>query len=270
MTLSFVWFWDRASEIMPNWRDGLRTALEIIGKEHEVKWFLDKTIPPIQGNDFILLWGDANCPFIDILEQYECKKGICLSAMPQDYTLLKKLDVIFCESKPILEAVRAQGLHAIKAFGTDTDFFSPDDTEKDIEYFYPATFSPWKKQSDLAYLGKKLLCVGTRQPDGLMEMEICKNCGVQIEEGYFPPEKIRDYYRRAKYVIIPAVHGSERTVLESMSMGILPSITNPKVNFKANSYIEEFNNSEYTDPREFVIHNYSAKVYARELLGGMI
>ena len=32
--IAFIWYWDRASEIKPNWRDGLRSALEIIEKKH--------------------------------------------------------------------------------------------------------------------------------------------------------------------------------------------------------------------------------------------
>jgi len=32
MTIAIVWYWNRATEIFPNWRDGLRAAIEIISK----------------------------------------------------------------------------------------------------------------------------------------------------------------------------------------------------------------------------------------------
>lgn len=270
--LAFVWYWSRASEIYPNWRDGLRAALEEIGKTRHVAWYFDEQVPPEGYYDFILFWGDSNCPFFDKLDRYQCKKGICLSTMPKNFDNLRKLDVVYCESTPVYEAVRSQGIHAIKAFGTDTAFFTPapDTAPKDIEYFYPATFSPWKCQSVIASFGSRLVCVGTIQPDGQNEYEACIKNGVRVEVGYFSPEKIRDYYRRAKKVIIPAIHGSERTVLEAMAMNVPVEICNPSVNYKAQSYIDEFQKSEYVWPRDFIVNNYSHSIYAKQLLRGMI
>jgi hypothetical protein len=158
-------------------------------------------------------------------------------------------------------------VRTIKAFGTDTDLFSPAKKKKDLEYFYPATFSPWKRQSAIAHYGKDLLCLGTVQPDGGNEYQACEKNGVQIMEGYYPIEKIVELYRRAKNVPVPAIHGSERTVLEAMSMNIFPTV-NPE-NVRAKSYVNEFNDSEYERPRDFVVANYSHKVYARQLLKGI-
>ena len=271
MTIAVVWYYDQASEIMPNWRDGLRAALNLIGKKHHLAWYLDKQIPPEGYYDVILFWGDSECPFFKELGRYKGKKALCLSTMPTNFDNLRKLNTVYCESTPVYEAVRSQGIRAIKAFGTDTAFYTPapDTFEKDIEYFYPATFSPWKRQSEIAHLGKDLLCVGTVQPDGQEELKACKDNGVRVEIGYFPPEKIREYYRRAKRVIIPAIHGSERTVLEAMAMNIYPEITNP-LNEKSKSYMEEFQGSGFVFPRDFIVNNYSHVKYAESLLKGML
>lgn len=268
MRLAFIWYWDRASEIMPNWRDGLRAAIEEIAKEHEVVWFLDKQAPdPKEHWDGIIFWDDSNSAFFAQLDNYSCPKTLCLTTDPHNFDNLRKLDAVYCESDPIYNTVRAQGIRAIKAFGTDTDFFTPDSTvDKDIEYFYPATFSPWKRQADIAYLGDKLLCVGTIQPDGIEEHKACIEAGVQVEEGYFPVEAIRGYFRRSRQVIIPAVHGSERTVLEAMSCDILPDIINN--NKRAESYITEFINSDFTSPRAFIVQNYSHIKYAQDIMRG--
>ena len=176
------------------------------------------------------------------------------------------LDVVFCESQPVLKKVVDAGVNGMLAFGTDSDFYKPNpDVKKDIEYFYPSTFSPWKRQSDIAYLGNKLLCCGTIQEDGYGELEACEKTGVQRKIGYFPAEEIRDLYNRAQNVIIPAIHGSERTVLESMSMSILPEVTNAE-NIRAQSYVEEYKKSGIKSPREFVLKNYSHKIYAKNIL----
>lgn len=268
MKIAVCWYFDKASQVFDNWRDGLRGAIEVLSKKHQISWFLDKNLPdPEDKYDFYLVWDDSNTDAIDRLPK-DAKKGICLTTDPVNFQKLRQFDVVYCESEPVYEKVRREGIRAIRAFGTDTDFFKPTDVEKDIEYFYPATFSPWKLQRDIAHLGKKLLCIGTFQPDGMDDYDPCVKNGVQVKLGYFPPEVIRDYYNRAKHVIIPAIHGSERTVLEAMSMNILPEVTNQK-NVRTMSYVEEFKKSNCISPREFVIKNYSAWGYAADLERGM-
>lgn len=265
MKIAFIWYWEKASKYKDKWRDGLRRAMEIIGKEHTVHWYLDKDVPEDK-YDAIIFWDDSNSKLFDILDDYHGKKAICLTTDPHNIDNLRKLDAVYCESTPVYEAVRSQGVRAIKAFGTDTDYFSPKKVEKDIEYFYPATFSPWKRQSTIAHLGKELYCVGTIQPDGMYELAECLKNHVKVEEGYFPVKHIRDLYRRSKVVVIPAIHGSERTVLESMSMGIRPIVN--EENIKAYSYIKELEESKLS-PRVFVIENYSAEKYAEDILRGI-
>ncbi len=267
MRIAFLWYFDRASQFINNWRDGLRAAIELIAKEHTVHWYLDKERPD-DDYDAIIFWDDSNSDFFNYIDSYRAKKALCLTTDPQNFDNLKKLDAVYCESTPIYEAVKAQGIRAIKAFGTDIAFFSQNGAiKKDIEYFYPATFSPWKLQRDIAYLGNKLLCVGTVQPDGIPDLTECTRKGVIVKEGYFPVKQIRDYYQRSKNIIIPAIHGSERTVLESMACGIKP-IVNP-INVRAHSYIEELEKSELT-PRQFVVSNYSHYKYAKDLLKGIL
>lgn len=278
MKIAFVWYFNQASAIYPNWRDGLRTAMEIISNKHQVDWYFDYN-EPTDEYDFILLWDSAGSKFFEIFDQYHARKGICLTTMPSsDVGLdnLRKLDEIFVESTPVYDFIRSQGMRPTKAFGTDTDFYTPYNStilRKNIEYFYPATFSPWKRQSDIAYLGKKLVCLGTVQPDGVDELKACRDAGVTVVEGYFPAEVVRDYYRRSKKVIIPAWHGSERTVLEAMSCNVWPIVLLPNNNAKAASYLEEYIEARKTDvdlkPREFVIKNYSHLKYAEELLKGI-
>ena len=129
MKICFVWYFNRASEIFDNWRDGLRAALEEIRKRgHKIDWLLDEQIPLPVSNDyynFILLWGDSNCPAIPLIQDFKAKKGIILTTDPHNVENLRKLDVVFCESQPIYKACINLELNAVKAFGTDTDFYKP-------------------------------------------------------------------------------------------------------------------------------------------------
>lgn len=274
MNIAFQWYFDKAEWVFPNWRDGLKAAMELVGQKHTVDWYLGKTLPT-KHYDFLLFWDDSNSEMFNHLDIGD-RRGMCLTTDPHNIDNLRKLDVVFCESEPIYNAVRSQGIHAIKAFGTDTDFFTPDPSvEKDIQYFYPATFSPWKRQDTIAYLGQALTCIGTVQPDGVEIFNKCKDAGVNVMEGYFPVETIRQFYRRAKNVIIPAIHGSERTVLEAMSCNVWPEVHNP-VNRRAQSYVEEYFTERLKEkwnkglkPRQFILDNYSHHKYAEALLRGI-
>ena len=268
MKIAFIWWFDQASGIFQNWRDGLRAAMEEIEKKHEIGWYLDKTMPDPGDSDFLLFWSSSNEDYFNELDKFKERKGLCLTTDPRNIENLKKLDVVFVESQPIYDQCEMHGIRTIKAFGTDSDFFKPKDVKKDIEYFYPATFSPWKRQDEIAHLGEKLLCVGTIQPDGGKQYTACEEAGVKLEPGYFPAEKIRDYYQRAKNVTIPAIHGSERTVLEAMSTNILPTVTN-SINHQARSFLYEYEASGCKTPREFILQNYTHKQYAKSLLKGI-
>lgn len=279
LKIAFIWYFDKAGSVFDNWRDGLRSALEEIEKKHRVDWYLNKKIPQHpEWYDFILVWDDSNTETTKLLPK-SVRKGLCLTTDPTNVDNLKNFDVVFCESQPVFDQARANGLHAIKAFGTDTDFFKPGKKKREIEYFYPATFSPWKRQSQIACLSKPVLFVGTIQPDGIGEYEaVIKEGRHKVEVGYFPVEKIKDYYQRSKKVVIPAIHGSERTILEAMACDIKPillpdgytSSDNKPIytNVKALSYLSELEESGLS-PRDFVVKNYSHKTYAKQLLKGI-
>lgn len=273
MKIAFLWHFDKARLILPNWRDGHRKVIEELGLVHEVKWFLGDECHNVPDEyEFILIWTD---PMDNLVHNYtisRARKGLMLTTdnyLAKCINNLVPYDVIYCESNVVKDQVRSMGLRAIKAIGTDTDFYIPDPkVKKDIPFFFPGTFSPWKKQSSIAYLGKKLYCIGTIQPDGQGEYDACVNAGVHVEVGYFEPEKIREYYNRAENVIIPSVHGSERTVLEAMAMNIQPIILS-KQNAKSQSYLLEYLESDYKSPRDFILNNYSHEQYLKAILKGI-
>lgn len=273
LKICIVWWFNGAEQVFPNWRDGHKAAFEELGKYHDVKFLVGKKLPNYQP-DFLLFWDDSDSEMFSHLDDYKCRKGICLTTDPHNMDNLRKLDVVFVESDPIYDRVRAEGIRCIKAFGTDTDFFRPNaEVKKDIEYFYPATFSPWKLQHLIAHLGNRLTCIGTVQPDGEAELKSCKDNGVNVEIGYFPVEKIREYYWRSNNVIIPAIHGSERTVLEAMACGIKPMVLNHG-NIRTQSYLREYEQwhrglKEGGTVRQFVVERYSHIGFCNQLRKGI-
>lgn len=273
--IAFVWNFSKAKEIYKNWRDGHRAAIEEIGQKHHVEWYfgeehLGPNGPNLVQFDFLLFWTDATDPIIDRYIGNPARKGIILTSDNGLPGNISKYNVVFCESDPVRDKVRQYGVRAIKAMGTDTKFYMPNSRiEKDIKYLCIGTFSPWKRQRDIAYLGKDLYCCGTIQPDGMEDYQAVVNAGATVEIGYFPAGHIRDLYRRAQNVIIPAIHGSERTCIESLSCGIIPMIIHPLENPRLFSYIKEFQESNLL-PREFIIKNYSHELYANKILEGII
>lgn len=264
MRIAFLWPFEKAKNIFPNWRDGHRAAIEELGNHHQVEWFLGEDCKKdFTDYDFVLVWDDGTKP-VPITNS---RRGLMLTTENTIYhPNIRQYDVVFCESKPIKDKVRALGMRAVVAMGTDTTYFSPVDSQKNIEYFYPATFSPWKRQSAIAYLGNSLFCVGTVQPDGHEELKACMDNGATVEVGYLPVHTIKGYYARTKNIIIPAIHGSERTVLEAMSMGIVPEVNIG--NTKAHSYIVELEQSGLSS-RDFVLKNYSEFTYCDALRKGI-
>ena len=157
MKIAMIWEWEKAEQIYPLWRDGLRKAIEILEKKHDIDWYLHKAPEIKKDYDWIITWCDSNSNFSKFHTKYPAKRAICLTTHPTNFHNLLGFDVVFCETQIIYDECRMRGIHAKRAFGTDDEFFKPDKAKQDIEYFYPATFSPWKRQQDIAHLGNRLL-----------------------------------------------------------------------------------------------------------------
>lgn len=268
MKVAIIWWFNKANWVYPNWRDGLRAAIEIIAKKHQVDWYLGTDVEIPDKYDFILNWDNSTSGFIPQMNKLSGRKGLVLTTdLGMEIDALRNYDVIFPEARPVHNRLVAEGINSIKAFGTDTNFFKSRDSGKVYEAFYPATFSPWKRQNIFSdkYQDKGLL-VGTIQPDGWDIFKYCVERNTPTMVGYFPVEEIRTLYDKSKKVHITGWEGSGRTVLEAMSMGL--SVEVIPDNHKAMSYIEEYKSSGLS-PREFVLKNYSEEIYANQLLKGM-
>ena len=268
MNIDLVWYFSKAHWVYPLYRDGVRAAMEEIARRgHTVRWHLglDPQIPT--DSDFILLWDSSGSQFIKRLKDYPQRKGIILTTdLGMDVEALRPFDIVFAEAQPVVDKIRPYGIRVVKAFGTDTDFFRPTYEEKLYKAFYPATFSPWKRQNLFAdKYGRDGLCVGTVQPDGWGIYEHCIRQGTHVITGYLPAKLLKALYNMSEFVDITGWEGSGRTVLEAMSLG-KDVLVSPE-NHKCQSYIDEYTRSGL-EPRDFVLKNYSEKTYADAILKG--
>ena len=292
MKIAFVWPFDKAKWILPYWRDGLRAAIEEIEKKHTVDWFIGPDIPDIPDSyDAILTWTDSNDAHILAFSSYKAKKGIFLTTdLGLNYDNLKHYDVVFAEAQPVVSACKSVGLNCYKAFATDTSFFKPERKPKLFDAFYPATFSPWKRQHLFAQaVGDRGLALGTVQPDGAEEYRACQEAGVRTIIGYLPYDFMRDLYNMSRVVMVTGYEGSGRTILEAMSCDVPVIVAGD--NEKATSYVKEAGKGyivaprpealseafekalalkgEKVNTRPFVEAFYSPQEYAKTILKGL-
>ena len=145
MRIAFVWEWERAAEIEPNWRDGLRAALEILAKKHIVDWYLMEAPEITKDYDWIITWCDSNSNFSRFFTKYPAKRAIFLTTHPTNYHNLLGFDMVFCETDIIYNECRVRGIRAKRAFGTDDGFFVPGKTKKNNRVLLPSNIFSMEK-----------------------------------------------------------------------------------------------------------------------------
>ena len=272
MKIALVWPFNKAKWIWSNYRDGVRAAMEtIVLQNHIVDWYLDEL--PTQKYDAVVIWADSNDhTILKVKGLADVYALILTTELGLNIANLRNYDIVFCEAQPVYEKIRATGLRAVKAFGTDTRFFDPfvvpyQKNNLNWEAFYPATFSPWKRNNVFAdkYREKGLL-LGTVQPDGFDILVHCITRKANIMVGYYPSEFLRSLYLMSEIVDIAGYDGSGRTVLEALSMGL--TVEAAPDNNKCQSYLQEWRDSGL-DSRQFILKNYSEKIYASQILRGL-
>jgi len=282
MKICVVHPWGKAKWANPVTHDGLFAALDLIAKDHQVDWYLGDDRPKDE-YDWIIPWGVMSIPFNDTIQQYSGKKAIFCAGHPQDTANIEKFDVVFVESPEVKRLMDSAHPNIQIAFGTDTDYFKPQKEEKVFDAFFPATYSPWKRQDLFAEAtrGYRALTCGYIQPDGIELWQSCSAQGGYTMGGLVPTRLIATLYNMSKCVVITAWHGSERTALEAMSSNTPLVVTkdnelvcslltkecitvDPDPVSVRRGMLEAITRSPQT--RKYVLHNYSHYIYAENIL----
>jgi glycosyltransferase involved in cell wall biosynthesis len=281
MKIAVVWPWEGAKWVRPFMHDGLVAAFDLITKEHQVDWYLCGDTPEDK-YDWIMPWGVSSIPFNRDIEKYKAKKALLCAGHPQDRAFLNKFDVVFVETPLMYELTKPYCKKIVLAFGTDTDYFKPRKVKKAIDAFFPATFSPWKRQDLFARaIGKRGIVCGIIQPDGLHEHDACMKSGVYTLAGLMPSYLVSHLYNMARTCVVTSWHGSERTVLEAMASNLPVVLTNdnalacsllPKEGIKVDPSPKAIKKgfekalTMKVNTREYILKNYSHKIYAKRIL----
>jgi len=289
------------------WRDGLAAAIRELAKRHEVKFWVEgkKSLIehpyfPIHVSqnirdevkaykpDVILMWGDLTRPNAEPLSTLGRPMALCFAGGAASGPTLPHFDHIFVESQVYFDRFSAAGRSVSRAFGTNTELFTPMDSHKHFDAIFPATFAAWKRHNIYAEAvrGLPACAVGYMIPN---HEEFCwKACEAAqvLTLPHVSAETLHRLMGASKTCVITSheTGGSQRTVLEALSMN-LPVIvmedsdkTSEYVR-QAGGYIvppkpdlirEAILNAEPQTTRQWVLDNYSEYKYAADLETGLL
>ena len=259
--------------------------MDIIGKTHQVDWFLGGDVPD-NNYDWIMPWGVCSLPFNQTIEKYSGKKALLCAGHPSDLVNIEKFDHIFVESPAVYREMLPFTKSISIAFGVDTELFKPNpDEPKIFDVLYIATWSEgWKRQSLFAesVKGLRACAAGSLQPDGIEGLKKCTENGVYTMVGLVPTRVVALLYQMSKVCVITSWHGSERSMLESLASNVPLIITkdnelgaslveyhaeivNPNP-IKIRTSIDLQLKRQYMDERNWVLQKYSAQQYVHKIL----
>lgn len=202
------------------WADGLKGAMEIIEKEHEVCYHFDEQL---HGHtpDLLMCWGGIlSKPFAEGLN-FKGKKilffgGGDINQSMQSFVTVFENDYHERKGKEI-------GLRCLTGFGTNTKVFKPMKQPKLFDVFYPGAFGLWKRKDLFARSckGLKAFTCGNVQSHEMQCWDVCIENGIAVA-----PDIMQDvlpyFYNMSKCtLVLPIAYiGCQRTVLESMACKI--------------------------------------------------
>lgn len=244
------WEPDLAQEM--TWKDGLAAAIKILSERHELRfWTLGKqhamlpheyfpiTVVPDSEQlklsvstfapDVILHWADCTRPNAPVLAELGKPMALCFAGGNPEAENYIYFDHIFVESEVYKQKFEEMEVSVSTAFGTNTELFKPIPGQaKQFDVIFPATYCDWKRHKLFTEATRGLKTVTA----GFMYEVQERYCWEDVMKAgtltlpHVSAEVLRHLYAASKVCLITsqASGGSQRTVLEAMSMDI-PVIT---------------------------------------------
>lgn len=231
MNLVFVYESNHPIEV----KDGLATALEVLGREINIKKInIARQLPSFKKDDFVLGWGAFGSRVDELIKHLPNKKGLCIGGCPEPVDYLG-YDVLFYETKWYREKIKYHP-NIIHAFGIDTNVYKNLNVVRDVDYLGVGAYAKWKRWEKMLSKDGHRRVIGEYQRNNQEESQEIWD---QLETGgvickdMMSADKLVCEYNRAKTVYIPAtiMGGGERAVLEARSCGCAIEIEpdNPKL-----------------------------------------
>ena len=301
--MRIAFFWMGLDGRYGQWNDGLRAALKLIEKEHEVRYYdvTPETLEEVRvfGPDIVLFW-EAPCTQFSKEPEASMFKGV--ASLPYKKCLLfaggplkamdvKDFDLVFVESKVNEEDCERQGIPYRKAFGTNTEVFHPVLEPLIYDAFLQATFAEWKRHSLFAdAVGMSGAVSGRKQEFDTNGYYRCEAKGVYIYDE-LPAEGVARMINKSYCVLNTSNEqgGGQRATLEAMACGcpVIVMADSPK----NREYVEESGGGVVCEPTpqaiqtaidivksdkdmglrglEYIHNKYTEWHYAKALLNGI-
>lgn len=315
MKIAFVWDWPPEQSQVIGWQDGLAAALrELQRRGHTVNVFMPDTknyviyhpyfditvsqniaefIHAVEPDtDVVLMWGDATRPNAEPLSELGIPMALCFAGGEPFGPTEHLFKHIFVESNYYQIRYKDGGRSAVSiAFGCNTELFQPMPSQpKLFDTIFPATFAHWKRHGIYAEAARGLrsLAVGMIQHDGIDagSWQDTQTKGTVILP-HVTADVLRYLYAASRVCVVTSssVGGSQRTVLEAMSMNIPLVITDSdKFDYcwghgvyeaeptaeSVRGFIDAILDGDHeTNTREYVLANWSERNYADALEKGL-
>lgn len=228
MRIAFVWTNGvKNKEVFNWWNDGLRAAMRIIEKDHEVTYHEpDEDLPTV---DWVLFWespctinSEFGSAYKKVMNSPQ-KTALLFSGGSIKREWVEGFDHIFVESKINKDEFDALGVKNSTAFGVNTDIFYPLGIAKEFTTVTHGTCAGWKRQSLAGEaMGKDALIFGRNQEGDPHEFVRAREYGaVVIPEGQ-SFEKTNLLINSAQVGLNCASFwgGGQRATLEAMACGL--------------------------------------------------
>lgn len=223
MRIAFVW--QGVTERFSHWNDGLRQAMRIIEKTHDVTYY-----EPTDNIDAdVVLYWEAPCTIngqhaqnYRRIQELQIPKALLFAGGTLVDAGLWGFNLFFTESAINDDEFRAKGLPYKRAFGVNDTVFKPIKQTKKYDAIHHGTCASWKRQGLLCTAIKsKALVVGQHQQSDPEPFNICQAMGSTVmgEQNY---ETVNKLLNQSRCLVNTADFwgGGQRATLEAMAVGI--------------------------------------------------
>lgn len=243
MKIAFVWQGLSQARIYGHWGDGLRGAMDVIEKSHEVKYF--EPWEEITDVDIILYW-EALCTYagkdrdnFQKVRKNPLPKILLFAGGPIKDEWCDGFDLFMVESKINEEEFSAIGRRWLRGFGVDTRKMKPEKQPKVFAAAFPSTCASWKRQGlfSRAMKSQGVICGRFQESDPIGFMNARENGTLVFPE--LPYEAVNTLYNGSVCCVNTSDYwgGGQRTTLEAMAAGIPVIVMSDSP--KNREYVEE-------------------------------